>query len=332
MRQYGYSILLFLLILLALPEFGQAQILDPGARQICEEVKDVELPAQDRPTPAEKKALAQCVSEELYFGFGQAADPVKARQCAYLEMERGDKELAFGGKTILMMAYANGKGATRDFDVALKLACEIGGAPSDLAGNVHQLARLKAARWTGDNFSVCDHSSGKYMYEQCVILQDRFDTVERDARLHAIVARWSVQDRRDFQALRQAASGFFKLRASKESDLEATHEVQEMAFLENGFIATLEGLERGERPEFSADDFKQADAEMRAAYIRIQTGKTHRWGTATQEGITAAQEAWLAYRDAWVAFVVKQYRGVSAEGWKTLLTRQRIAMLDFFLH
>ncbi|HSB78117.1 MAG TPA: DUF1311 domain-containing protein [Candidatus Methylomirabilis sp.] len=322
----------FLLISHSLPAFGQTQISDPGAKQICAEVKDVELPAQDRPSPEEEKALAGCVSQDLYFGFGQPADPVKARKCAYVEMERGNKDLAFGGKSILMMVYANGKGADRDFDVALKLGCEIAGDPADIAGNVHQLARLKKAHWTGDNFSVCAHSSGKYMYEQCAILQERFDKVERDTKLKGIVATWSTQDRMAFESLQQAASKFFKAHASRESDLEATHEVQERAFLENEFISTLERLERGELPVFSADDLSRADRAMQAALTRIQTGKVRRWGTVTAEGIKAAQEVWIVYRDAWVAFGKQKYPGVSADGWKTFLTQERIAMLDFFLH
>ncbi|HSB69861.1 MAG TPA: lysozyme inhibitor LprI family protein [Candidatus Methylomirabilis sp.] len=290
------------------------------------------MPAQDRPSPEEEKALAQCVSVDLYFGFGQPADPVKARKCAYVEMEKGDEGLAFGGGTILMMVYANGKGAARNFDVALKLGCERGGEPGDVAGNVHQLSRLKQAHWTGSNFSVCDHSSGRYLYAQCAILQDRFDTAERDTNLNAIVAKWGAQDSIAFQALRQAANRFFTAHAGKESDLEGTLEVHERAFLENGFIATLEQLERGELPEFSADDFRQADAAMKAAYTRIQTGTTRRWGTVTPEGIKTGQEAWIPYRDTWVSFGKIKYPGVSAEAWKTLLTQQRIAMLEFFLH
>src|SRR6185312_9247714 len=113
---------IFLLSIFLLPAvcsaFSQSTISDPGAKQMCASVKDVELPAADRPTPAEEKALAKCVSADLYFGFGQAADPAKARKCAYAEMDRGDKT-AIGGKAILMMVYANGNGATRNFDAAI---------------------------------------------------------------------------------------------------------------------------------------------------------------------------------------------------------------------
>src|SRR3954464_6255103 len=104
---------IFLLSIFLLPAvcsaFSQSTISDPGAKQMCAAVKDVELPAADRPTPAEEKALAKCVSVDLYYGFGQPADPMKARKCAYAEMDR-DAKVPIGGRSMLMMIYANGNG------------------------------------------------------------------------------------------------------------------------------------------------------------------------------------------------------------------------------
>ena len=159
---------------------------------MCASVKDVELPAADRPTPAEEKTLAKCVSADLYFGFGQPADPAKARKCAYAEMDR-DVKAPIGGKAMLMMIYANGNGAARNFDAAIKLACSIGGSPGDDAGRVYQLDRLKKQNWVGNNFSVCDHSSGREMYEQCAILSERFDKIERDKKFNELIAAWKPE-------------------------------------------------------------------------------------------------------------------------------------------
>src|SRR5436305_5827738 len=177
--------------------FSQSTISDPHDNQVCASVKDVELPEADRPTPAEEKALAKCVSEDIYFGFGQPADPAKARKCAYAEMER-DAKAPIGGKAILMMIYANGNGATRNFDAAIKLACSIGGAPGDDAGRVYQLDRLKKQNWTSNNFSVCDHSSGREMYEQCAILSERFDKLERDHKFNDLIADWKPAEKKAF--------------------------------------------------------------------------------------------------------------------------------------
>jgi hypothetical protein len=308
----------------------QSAISDPGARDICAAVSNVDLPAGDRPTPEERKALAGCASVDLYFGFGIPADPVKARKCAYVEMDQGEKEPVFGGRTILMMVYANGRGAARSFDVALRLACAIGGAPQDVAGRVHQIARLNAGHWTGDNFSICDHSSGRSLYEQCAMLQERFDGVTRAKTLAAMMEPWSTADREAFAALRQAADRFFQAHAGREVDLTGTTEVQERAFLEDGLIASLRQFERGELPRFSGDDLSQAEAAMNLAYASTQDGKTERWGTVTSEGIKQTQRLWIAYRDAWVAFAGQKYERVTKVSWKTWLTRQRAGMLDRF--
>jgi hypothetical protein len=170
------------------------------------------------------------------------------------------------------------------------------------------------------------------MYEQCAILEDRFDKVERDNRLKTIVAKWSAGNRRAFHALQAKAQGFFKARVGMEIDLSGTLEVHEAAFLERDLISTFERFERGELPRFSADAFRKADTTMSAAYSRTQTGTVHNWGTVTPEGIRKAQQAWLLYRDAWVAFGKRRYPDVTEKSWKTWLDQQRTAMLDRFLH
>jgi uncharacterized protein YecT (DUF1311 family) len=332
MHERAPSLLVFLLTAPVLSAFAQPQIADPLALQICAGIKDVELPAQDHPTPEEGKALAGCVSADAYFGFGQPADPAKARKCAWVEMEKGDEHLAFGGRAIMMMIYANGKGAARDFDVALKLACEIGGAPIDIAGRVRRLARFKEEHWAGDTFSICDYSAGKFMYEQCAILQDRFDKVERDNKLNAVAAKWSAGNRKALHVLQAKAQRFFKVRVGMEIDLSGTLEVHEVAFLERDLVSSIEQFERGEMPKFSSGIYRETDAAMNVTYSRTQTGTVRNWGTVTREGIKKAQQAWIPYRDAWVAFGRKKYPGVAAESWKTWLTQRRIAMLDRFLH
>ncbi len=153
----------------------------------------------------------------------------------------------------------------------------------------------------------------------------------RDRKLDAMAAGWNVRDRERFRALRLAAGEFFKDRACLEANLEATHEVQELAFLENDLISTLQRYERGELPKFSVEDLKAADAALEAAFARTQTSKIQRWGTVTPEGIRKTQEAWISYRDAWLAFG-KKYSRVSAASWRTWLAQQRSGMLSKFAY
>src|ERR1700731_162877 len=272
--------------------FSQSTIADPGAKQMCASVKDVELPAADHPTPAEEKALANCKSVDIYFGFGQAADPVKARKCAYAEMDRGAK-VPLGGKAILMMVYANGNGATRNFDAALKLACSMGGAPGDDAGRVYQLDRLKRQNWAGNNFSVCDHSSGREMYEQCAILSERFDKVERDQKFNKLIAAWKPAEKKAFRTFMEEANRFYEIQARNGVNLVGTFEVQEEIFFKRNLLSALEEFERGELPKYSAEEFQRAEAAENAAYKRTQTGSVAQWGTVTRQSVQKSEEEWL---------------------------------------
>ena len=312
------------------PAFSQSTISDPGAKQMCASVKDVELPAADRPTPAEEKVLAKCVSADLYFGFGQAADPVKARKCAYAEMDRNDKA-SIGGKAILMMVYANGNGAARNFDAAIKLACSLGGAPGDDAGRIYQLDRLKKQNWTGNNFSVCDHSSGREMYEQCAILSERFDKVERDQKFNDLIAGWKPAEKKAFHTFMEEANRFYEVQAKNGVNLEGTFEIQEEIFFKNNLLTTLEAFERGELPKYTAEEFQRAEAAEIAAYQRTQTGSDDHWGTVTRQGVQKSEDEWRRYRNAWIAFGKEKYPGVSEQSWKAWLDNDRAVMLSRFL-
>lgn len=321
---------LFLVPALALVAVCQQRIADPGAQRMCAAVKDVQLPAQDQPAPGEKKSLANCSSQDLYFGFGQPTDPVKARKCAYVEMEQGKDPLDIAGLSVLMMIYANGKGADRSLDVAIKLACEMPGAPGDVAGNIYELERFRKAP-PNARYSVCDHSAAPHLYKSCAILGDRFDAIERAKEISDITGSWSEKDHKAFEALQQAAQTFFKSRASSEINLEPTFEVQEMAFMENGFISKLQQLQKGEMPSFSVADKKKAQTELDEAYAATQKNPKRRWGTATVAGVQHTQQLWIAYRNAWVKFGKIKYPKVTADSWETWLDQERLAMLEKLL-
>ena len=319
----------FLLALaIALPSgaFSQTGLSDPGALKICAQVKDVALPAGDRPTAEEAKALANCNSEDLYYGFERQPDFVAARKCAYLEMDQG-KNLPFAGKAILMMVYANGNGAARNWDVALKLACEVPGGPGDLAGRVYELARLKTFKTARFNFSICDHSSDRYMYGQCAILDYRFDHLDREKTLDAMAAKFTTQQKEAFQTLRQAAAAYFKVEAGKGIDLRATHEVQEVAFLERGFISSLDQLAGGKLPKFSKGDAAKSEVAMQSALDQAVARKRPSSSNVTAAGLKETQQAWLRYREAWMHFGKAKYPAVSQASWQGLLDDERATLL-----
>jgi hypothetical protein len=311
--------------------FCQTELSDPASKQICAAVKDVQLPAADRPTTAEVKALVKCSSVDAYFGFGQPADSVKARKCAFAEIDRGDKDI-LGGKAMLMAIYANAKAVPRNFDVALNLACTIGGAPGDAAGRIRQLDRMKKSNWVGDNFGICGHSSGHDLYQQCVVLQERFDKIERDQKFDDLTAKWSAAEKKAFQTFRGEAEKFFLVQAANGVDLEGSFEIQEQVFQRNNLLTAFQQLERGELPKYTDDEFRRAEAAETAVYQRTQSGNVSRWGTITPESVKKSEEAWRRYCNDWIAFGKRKYPTVTETSWKAWLDQDRIVALNRFLH
>ncbi|HEY7402664.1 MAG TPA: hypothetical protein VIB39_04025 [Candidatus Angelobacter sp.] len=321
----------FLLVCGSCLGFCQKELSDPASKQICASVKDVQLPAADRPTAAEAKALSKCSSVNIYFGFGEAADPVKARKCAYAEIDRGDKDI-LGGKAMLMAIYANARGVPRNFDIALNLACAIGGEPGDAAGRIRQLDRMKKSNWTGDNFGICGHSSGHDLYQQCVILTERFDKIERDQKFNDLTAKWNPAEKKAFHTFRDEAEKFFLVQAANGVDLEGSFEIQEQVFQRNNLLTALQQLESGELPKYTEEEFRRAEAAESAAYARTQTGNVPRWGTITPESVKKSEEAWRRYCNDWIAFGKRKYPTVSEASWKAWLDQDRIGTFNRFLH
>jgi uncharacterized protein YecT (DUF1311 family) len=305
-------------------------------QRLCKEFEHVKLPDADRPSAGAKQALAHCDSADLYYGITRPADPVKARQCAYLEMGT-DHEPAFGGQTMLMMVYANGKGATRNFDIAIKMACEIGGAPAEISSRVEHLAQLKEEHWSGYNFDLCDDVTSGYMSGFCAGLQEDFKEQKRSTRLKAMLARWGTEERQAFHDLQQAEDEYVrtvgKLEVDHSGSYRASIEIQAESTLKEEFVLALEQFEQGKLPHFSQAEFAQVNDELNAVYKAIPRPLEYEDvpGMPTAEGVRKTEMVWIRYRDAWVEFGRKKYPQVSAESWKTWLTRDRTEMLKAFL-
>jgi hypothetical protein len=330
--RFHFALYSVLLITAFSSAFSQTTIADPRAKQACAAVEQVEPPVADRPTAAEEKALASCASVDFYFGLGEPADPVKARKCAYAEMDRGTKP-GLTGKAILSMVYANGKGVERNYDFAIKMACTIGDAPGDGAGRVYQLLRMKKENPAGEGrYSVCEHSSGRNLYEQCAILQARFDKVDRDQQLEKLTASWSARDKKAFHAFWEEEDRFAKVEANNAVDLGGTFEIQEEVFVINSMVEALGKFEKGELPKHSAEEAHSAQAAEAAAYEKTQTSSVSAWGTVTRESVKRSEEEWRRYRSAWLAFSKQKYPGVTEDSWKTWLDQDRVEMLNKLMH
>jgi formylmethanofuran dehydrogenase subunit E/uncharacterized protein YecT (DUF1311 family) len=330
----SWAVVAFLLLSLSSVVLADQQQRNNERPSACDSYDKVQVPVADLPTQLDRMSLSSCNSEDLYFGFGQPAAALDARKCAYIEREQSDvsQERVFGGSGLLTMIYANGKGAARNFDLALKFACEVDGAPAENSYRLEHLLKLKEQRWTGDNFNLCDDATSGYMQGFCAALQEKFDRTAREERLDEITSRWKPHEKEAFSRLQQAAKTFFEASSRNEVDLSGTgraaFEIEAEAALNDEFVAAIQHFERGQLPRFSSSDFIGADNELNSVYSKIQAEPDSAViGTVTATGIKTAQRAWLSYREAWVKFGQVKYPEVTPDSWRTWLTQDRVKML-----
>jgi len=326
---------LALLILSAIPVMAAEKKSQESSQKICEQVANLPYPAADRPTSKDLKDLDKCRPYDLYYGFEEPANPQKARLCAYDEMDKPREEGPFGGKAILMTIYANGVGAKRNFDLALKLACKIEGAPAEIEGRVKHLAELRVQNWQGNTFSLCDDATSGYLAGSCADHANKFALIKRDKKLGRIQSKWTGADKKEYSILKKVADQYFDIHAENEVDQSGTARaalsIADTSSQEENFQKTLEMLESGKLPKYSNMQFIDADTKLNTIYRQIQKRVDPEWGTVKKENIKTTQRAWIKYCDSWVKFCRKKYPGFE-DSIKTYLTMKRIKELEEFLN
>ena len=310
------------------PEFA-------ASKAVCRLLRGLTPPAADRPDAAAAAALTpSCNAEALYYGIGIPADPVKARQCAFIEQDAGEASPydagRFGGTAMLMTIYANGVGAARDLDLATALACRVDSAPAEADGRVRHLQRLKAEHWSGHDFSFCDDATSGFVGGLCAAHAAAIADVQRSKRLAELTSAWPATDKSAFAKLRAAERTYVETSAG-EVDLSGTLRgalvIEHEQNLEDDFARLLTALAAGKAPSASARDFKGANAELNAVYRRLMSAKDPLFGTVTKSDVRKAQRAWLAYRDAWVQFAAVKYPHLAPDSLRASLTESRAKAL-----
>jgi len=327
--------LAFLLCILPCVSSGQEQTNNERPAE-CGHFLQLSPPNSDLPAPEERVAPSKCSSYNLYFGIDGPIDLAQARKCAYLEREnnKGGHPGAFDGAGLLAMIYANGKGAARNFDLALKFSCEVDGAEAENFYRFQHLSKLRQENWTGTDFSLCDDSTSGFMMGWCERVNQDLKEVRRNEELKNLTKNWTSEELRAFSVLQQAANRFFEASSRNEVDLSGTaraaFELEAEGSLRESYMKAIKRFEKSSFPSFASSDFKKADSQLNSVYSKIQSvpGKRIEFTTVTPEGIKVAQRAWLRYRDAWVAFGAIKYPTVSGDSWRTWLTLERVKMLQ----
>lgn len=303
--------------------------------RICQQVKSIASPIEDKPTEQEKQKLKGCISAGLYYG--NSSDPIKARKCAYLQIEEGRLDGPFDGVPILMRVYVNGEGVKPNLGLALKFACEDeGGAAAEYEGRIFTLNQFRQAGDTHRSFDYCDDVTSGLMQGYCTARDAEIEKGKRGSKLAELVSSWPKHDKQEFEKLRAVWQRFLET-SEVEVDQMGTARValviEHAELLEQNFVSSITKFNRGELPSYSDNDFIRADSEMNLIYKSIQkkTGdQSSWWGTVTKDNIKITQRAWLKFRDAWVTFAKQKYPSVPAVAWKTWLTRERVEQLKSF--
>jgi uncharacterized protein YecT (DUF1311 family) len=311
------------------------------SKEACRGLQSRSLPAADAPDAAAAASLGGCSSEAFYFGIGVPADAAKARQCAYLEMTKGDDggpgsaAPGFSGAAMLMTIYANGRGATQDFDIASMFACRLDGAPAEMVYRIMHLQQMKRDKPQVTDFSWCDDITSGIADSDCTAHDRRIQVALRDAQVSALASRWKGAAAQAFAVLRKASAAFIETRTRNEVDQSGasrgSYRTNEANALQKEFADRLTSLAAGHPPMYSRNEIRDAEARLSTVFNGIQGNQDFfGFGTVDQAGIRETQDAWLAYRDAWVDFMRKTFPRANADFMKTWLTLKRIDELTVF--
>jgi hypothetical protein len=299
------------------------------SQALCRAVAGRDAPTEDRPDVATATSLRGCDAEALYYGIGVARDPARARLCAFTQHPTDQMLEPFAGRAMLMTVYANGDGARRDLDVAIRMACTLEGAePAEYDRRVTHLARLRDRHWQGHDFSYCDDIDPGLGTGLCASHRAALARPQREAAQRALIAGWSPEQRQAFEPLRRAFEEFVAASASGDLASGGSSHASLRNRLEQGlrdqFADMLQRLERGRAPSFTAAQFRTEDLQLNQAYqARLADERQYDAPGISPDSIQNAQRAWLRYRDAFLAFAAVKYPRVSRDSLAAWITQNR---------
>lgn len=267
-----------------------------GSKAICRAHKATPIPSP----PAGPAAAKGCSSERLAEAIATTQDGDAAWRCAVAEREAdSSNEDLFAGTAMLMTLFANGRGAPRDLDAAIALACTLDGAPAEMDGRVNHLAALQASGPGPTAFSPCDDVTSGAGQGACAAHDSAIAARARNAAFAAIAAGLDPAGKASLARLQSAMEAFAVARGENEIDLSGTarlvFQLEAEDAVRDDLLQILKPLPGG-RPK--ALDTAAVDKALNAAYAAVMATQDPQWGTPTKDGIRETERKWLAYRDA----------------------------------
>jgi hypothetical protein len=237
---------------------------------------------------------------------------------------------------MLAVLYSNGEGVQKNLPLALRFACEAGGAPGEIALRIEDIeSRFSTPDPRKKKFQYCDDITSGFMEGFCAENSSELAEQKRAQVLHEIAVAMNQAQRQAFDELDKANRAYARAHANGEIDLSGTaramFQIDAEDSLRDDFVAALQLFEGSHLPGGSGQGYLETDQRLNATYRRtIDDAEAHKteYGAVQPEGIRDTERAWLKYRDGWVKFAQLRYPGVSAKAWLTLLTNDRISVLN----
>jgi hypothetical protein len=223
------------------------------------------------------------------------------------------------------MVYANGSGAPRRIDVALRLACTTGDTV-----RIMRLDELRTNPQPTEDFNICNDAGSTIEINACAWLEEELKAQQRAAKLATLTAAWAPNEKVAFSGLEHSANAFFKTREQDEVDLTGTArtsmQIEERATLRDGFLAAIESFESGKLPNMSAQESAEAQNAERRTFAATQ--KSLACGTISSAGINRTEQIWRRYAAAWTTLASFRYPSVKPDAFRGWLAEERRKMLE----
>jgi len=323
---------------LAFPPLAPNQLppVEKSWKQVCERALSAPLKPPSFPRVQPDSWLRNCDSEALYYGFTASPNYPEAMQCAYYQRAHPEPSSGnpFYGPGVLMMLYANGKGVPRNYDLAIRFACEnTWAADAEMEYRIGRLEHLRDTHAITTHFDLCDDGTSGLTEGACALVQESLADAKRTRQIREISATWPTKVTAAFPSLQKAENAFVKARVENEVDLSGTGRVafqlEEEGVLRDQFLINLKRFAEVDVPAATDRDSEQLEKTLDLLLGQIQSSSGSAWQftTVTPNGIGTTQRAWLSLLQAWTDFGRVAYPRLDTNRIRAQIIRLRIHQL-----
>lgn len=298
----------------------------------CHSAGKLKLPKQDMPTEKEKNDYARYVKQCFIFkrGLGVPRDMEKYRKCLYTQAQ---PKYSYN---YLAEIYANGWGVPRQPMLALAFVCHASDVPAELNYQVTTLYNTRHEKQLKKEFKFCDHiTSGRSIYE-CSGTEEKVATIKRKVKLDQLLANWSEQHKKEYQALALKAEKYWKSHAYDELDMSGTlaptTAMNSVADARETFLADLVAFEKGKYSAKKGDYHALMKAINKNYQILMNKPHVVLFGTVSRDAVKVTQNSWLAYRDSYLELIKQRYPSIPHNDVMAQIATTRLAELKEIIH